>query len=706
MATHTFLLEIGTEEIPSRFVPAALEQLEAEFRKALESWRLEFGAVRTMGTPRRMAILAEGVAEAQPDREVVRQGPARQACFDADGNPTKALTGFVTAQGASLDDVTFVATDKGERATLTIQEKGKTASEVLTEVLPKVVLAPVFPKTMRWAHRKVRYARPIRWLVALLDGGVVPFAIEDIESGRTSAGHRFLGAKRIEVPTAADYVETMREQKVLVDPEERREEIRRQVLAVAEEIGGAPRSLDAVLDEVLYLVEWPTAFAGSFDESFLELPDVVPTTVLRKHQKYFPVSDAAGKLMARFIAVRNGDASGIENVRRGNEIVVNGRLRDGVFFFQNDVKRPLSERVADLDRVVFMYGLGSLREKTARLEKLAARTAEQLGFDEETTRVAVRAAHLCKADLTTNLVIEFTELQGVLGGVYAARSGEAAGVSEAIAEHYRPVSAEDGLPETLAGSALAIADKIDTVAGVLAIGEEPTGTADPHGVRRRLQGVAAMLLHGALPIDALDLARESLALYAKGGDDALAALERLLRQRAEAALEQAGLDLETRKAVLSVPLERLGQTLAVATAIAGLDAAEPDVLTDAWRASTRPSNIAAKRESDSTEVNAALFEDPAEQAMLAAVERMERAVAAFDAALEAAPLAGRLPAARDAAETALRAFAAEAVTVDAYFEAVMVMADDAAVRNNRLALCYRAYVAITKVAGLHHLNRM
>lgn len=706
MAGHRFLLEIGTEELPARFVGPALEQLREDFARTMASWRLTHGDVHAVGTPRRLALVVEDLVEGQADREVTVQGPPRGACFDKEGNPTKALTGFAAAQGAEPGDVTFVQTDKGERAVLTVAEKGRPAAEVLTEVLPRLVLGLSFPKSMRWAHRKVRFGRPIRWLVALLDGAVVPFAIEDIESGRATRGHRFLGGKSVEIADAGDYLTTMRSESVLVDPDERREEIRRQVLGLAAGLGGHPLHLEKVLEENLYLVEWPTAFVGSFEESFLELPDVVPTTVCRKHQKYFPLADASGKLLPRFVAVRNGNAEGIDKVRAGNEIVVHGRLRDAVFFFGNDMKRPLADRVGDLDRVTFIRGLGSLGEKTQRLTRLAATVADRLGLGEELSQRVARAALLAKADLTTNLVIEFTELQGILGAIYAERSGEEPGVARAIEEHYLPAGADDALPASLEGALLSIVDKVDSVIGVLSIGEAPTGTADPHGVRRRLQATAAIVLHRSLPLDLPALAEEALRLYAKDDRAPLGAFGEFLRQRAEAVLELDGVDLELRQAVMAQPLERLGQVLAVSRAIRQLDREDPATLDAAWRAVTRPSNIATKRLTDRTEVDTTLFDGPAEQAMFEAVGRIEAASDAFEARLAEPEVEGRFARIESAATAVLQAFAAEAETVDAYFQAAMVMAEDPDVQANRLALCYRAARAAARVASLQHLNRM
>ncbi len=706
MAGHTFLLEIGTEELPARFVGLALEQLREEFSRTMATWRLGHGAVRAVGTPRRLALLVEDLAAGQPDREVTVQGPPRAACLDKDGNPSKALLGFASAQGVEPSAVRFVETEKGERAVVTVAEKGRTTAEVLSELLPKLVLSPSFPKSMRWAHRKVRYGRPIRWMVSLLDGAVVPFAIEDIAAGRTSRGHRFLGNASVEIAHAGEYLETMRREYVLVDPDARREEIRRQVLALAEGLGGQPLHLEKVLEENLYLVEWPTAFVGSFEERFLELPDVVPTTVCRKHQKYFPLAGADGKLLARFVAVRNGDAEGVDNVRAGNEIVVGGRLRDAVFFFGNDIKRPLAERVGDLDRVTFIRGLGSLGAKAQRLVSLAGSASRQLALDPASAERLARAALLAKADLTTSLVIEFTELQGVLGGIYAVQAGEDARVAEAIGEHYQPASADDALPASLEGALLSILDKIDLVVGVLSIGEAPTGTADPHGVRRRMQGCAAIVLQRALPLDLPKLAEEALDLYGRDDRAPVGAFGEFLRQRAEAVLEQDGVDLELRQAVTALPLERLDQALAVSRAIRALDRDDAARLDAAWRAATRPSNIAAKRLSDRTECDASLFEGPAEQAMLEAVGRIEAAARAFVAVLAEPALAGRFERIERAATEALSAFAAEAETVDAYFAAVMVMAEDPDVQANRLALCYRAARAFAEVASLQHLNRM
>jgi glycyl-tRNA synthetase beta chain len=542
-------------------------------------------------------------------------------------------------------------------------------------------------------------------LLALLDNNVVPFAIEDIASGSTTRGHRFLGRAEVRVPRASDYAETLRGECVLVDVEERREEIRRQVLAAASALSGVPTFFEEQLEENLHLVEFPTAFVGRFREEFLRLPEVVLTTVMRKQQRYFPVAGPDGKLLPAFIGVRNGGSEHIGNVAAGNEIVVTGRFRDAAFFFERDRARPLGDRVPDLDRVVFLHGLGRLGEKARRVASLCALACEQVGADDSLRASVRRAAELCKADLTTSLVIEFTSLQGVIGGVYAELSGEAPEVAAAIGEHYRPATAEDSLPATRAGTILSLADKLDTVAGVLWKGEAPTGTADPHGVRRRLQGIAAMLFAGGLGVDVQALSRAAFALYGEADAAVLDLFDEMLLDRANAALSAAGIEPELRNAVLSVPVARWGQALAVARAVGDLDAAEPDVLTLAWRAATRPGNIVGKRESDRTDVDTALFEHESEGELLDAVQRVESAADAFDAAIAAGPPEERFARIHDAALCALRAFAGEAECVDRFFEAVMVMAEDDALRDNRLALLYRAHLAFTRVVALHHLSR-
>lgn len=705
MAPRTLLLEIGTEELPARFVPPALEQLRDEMSAALRSRRLEYQSVRSTGTPRRLVVFVEGLAEKQPDRRVEIQGPPRPACFDGEGRPSKALEGFARAQGVGLEQVTFVETDKGVRAAVSIDEPGRPAVEVLSEILPRVVLCPTFPKTMRWGHRRTRYGRPIRWLLALLDSDIVPFNIEDIESGRASRGHRFLGSSWVEVPSAAEYMTTLRSQYVMVDHEERSEEIRAQVLEAARQVGGVPMYLNEVLEENLYLVEWPTAFSGRFSEEFLDLPEVVPTTVMRKHQKCFPVARSDGGLLPYFVAVRNGTAEHIDGVIKGNQVVVHGRLRDAVFFFRNDLRRSLADRAKDLDRVVFMHGLGSLAEKTRRVEALTYEMARSLGLPAEATEHARRAAELCKADLTTSLVIEFTGLQGILGGIYAALTGEPTPVAEAIGEHYRPVSADDTLPQTLPGCILSIADKIDTVAGVLSIGQAPTGTADPHGVRRRLQGIAAILLRKALPLDVTLVAHEALAQYDCHDARIEDQLIEMLYQRAEAVLEQEGIGVDLRQAVLAIDLARLGQALAVARAIQAMDRDSPETLDAAWRAATRPANIVTNRESDSTEVNPALFESEAERRLHASVARIETIADVFDREIARAPLSDRFRVIQDEARTALANLALEAPVVDGFFDEVMVMAEGPRVRANRLAMLYRAHLAVTRIANLHALRR-
>lgn len=704
MSGGTLILEIGVEELPSRFVSPALTDLRSTLAALLTASRLDHGAISAMGTPRRLALLAHDVSRAQPDRELTVQGPPRNACFDAEGKPTRVLEGFAAAQGCSADAVRFVETDKGERAMVAVREPGRSALEVLAEILPRVALSPSFPKAMRWGHRRLRYGRPIRWVLALFDDEVVKFSIEDIVSDRVTRGHRFLGQESVEIATAQDYVEVLRAHRVMVAADEREASIRDQVVAAAASLGGRPLHLEELLQENLHLVEWPTAFTGQFAEEFLELPQVVPVTVLRKHQRCFPVVREDGRLLPAFVAVRNGDEFGLDSVRRGNEVVIHGRLRDAAFFFRKDLSRPLSERAADLDRVVFMHGLGSLRERTERLVALCDTASRQLGLPDETRFATRRAAELCKVDLTTSLVIEFTELQGVIGGVYARLSGELDAVSQAIGEHYRPASADDAIPESVPGAILSVVDRIDHCIGVLSLGEAPTGTADPHGIRRRLQGLAAIVVRMALPLDVIAIARECARLYG-AGSACVEAYAELQRQRSDAALEVEGIPPDVRAAVLDVPAGRLFQALGVARAIMELDGSAPSLLTAAWRAGTRPANIVAKRTSDRTEVDSALFEHEVEAELLRSVERVVAAGERFDARVAASPLGERGEAVKLAAREALAAFAAEAEVVDRFFDTVMVMVEDDRLRDNRLAMLYRAHLGFTRIACMNRMQR-
>jgi glycyl-tRNA synthetase len=515
-----FLLEIGTEELPAGDVRAALAQLQEAAPALLAEARLAHGAVQVMGTPRRLVVYVSDLATRQADVERMVKGPPARAAYDAQGNPTKAAEGFARSQGVPVESLVRRTEGGGEYVYAVKVERGRPAREVLGERLPFLIASLRFEKTMRWNASGVAFSRPIRWLVALLGEEVVPFEYAGIASGRVSRGLRPQGSPEIVIPRAADYPSLMNEHGIVVDREARKQQVR-------EEVNGLLRGLQAqvavdpdLLEEVTDLVECPTALLGSFDPAYLALPREVLITVMKKHQRYFPVV-AGERMEPRFIAVRNGDRAHLDVVRAGNEGVLRARFADAVYFYRTDTRKKLEEYLPRLETLTFQERLGSMLEKTRRIERLTAWLGRQLGWHESDPEMqtALRIAHLCKADLATQMVIEFTSLQGVMGREYALRSGESEEVAQGIYEHYLPRFAGDALPTRRAAIVVGIADRLDSLAGLFAVGLTPTGSADPFGLRRAASGLVQLLAH--------DL------LFRSPTDSAPPALLELLRQAAE-----------------------------------------------------------------------------------------------------------------------------------------------------------------------------
>ncbi len=484
------LLEVGTEELPARFVQPARLQLEQALQGMLREERLAPASVRSWATPRRLAVLAEGVPGRQPDAERVVRGPAAHVAFDSAGRPTAAAVGFARSQGVPVEALERRSTGSGEYVFARRVVQGRAAGEVLVEAVPRLLASLSFPKTMRWARYDLRFARPIRWVVALLDEDVIPFEVAGVRAGRLTFGHRQLspGPHILQCADARHYEQVTRTAYVLADREARRAEVAAQVRRRAQEAGGEAELHEALLDEVTDLVEWPTAFLGWFDAEFLELPEPVLVTVMRHHQRYFPVR-RGGVLLNAFVGVRNGDREGLDAVREGNEWVLRARLVDARFFYQEDRKRSLEEWAERLEFVTFHEKLGSLRQKVQRLERLCRWLADALRLSPDQASQLERAARLCKADLSTHLVGEFPELEGVVGAIYARLDGEPPEVCEAVEEHYRPRGSGDEVPRSALGALLAVADRVDTLVGFVGIGILPSGSADPYGLRRAAAGL-------------------------------------------------------------------------------------------------------------------------------------------------------------------------------------------------------------------------
>ena len=478
MSTKELFFELGTEEIPAGFIPRAMAGMEAIITRELFNARLSFDEIKTLATPRRLALMVKGIPAVQPDAELTATGPSKKAAYDADGKPTKAAEGFARGQGVDVSAIRIVTTDKGEYISITRTETGRPTHELLSEILPKLINEIPFKKSMRWGDLDVRFARPIHWIVALFDGVVVPFEFGNITSGAVSRGHRFMANTAFPVRDYAHYLEECERHFVIPDPERRKEIIRRETHRVAIAAGGHLLPDEELLEQVSFLVEYPSAVHGTFSEEFLKVPKEVLITSMRSHQRYFSIVDAGGKLLPGFITINNTLTQDPSVVVKGNQRVLRARLSDARFFFEEDQKIRLDERVEALKKVVYQQKLGTSFEKMERFKALAEGLADSLN-----TAVKAqtgRAAWLCKADLVTGMVGEFPEVQGIMGREYALLEGEDAAVAAAIAEHYLPIQAGGELPASDIGAFVSIADKLDTICGCFGVGLIPTGAADPY----------------------------------------------------------------------------------------------------------------------------------------------------------------------------------------------------------------------------------
>jgi glycyl-tRNA synthetase beta chain len=668
MAKDLFL-EIGCEEIPAGFVPKAMADMEQLMKRELESARLAFGEILTMGTPRRLVLAVKGLSDRQPDAELTAMGPAKNVAFDADGKPTKAAQGFARGQGVDVSQLELVMTEKGEYVAARKSEKGRDTSELLTEILPRLINAIPFKKSMRWGDLEARFARPVHWIVALFDGSVVPFSFGNIESGSASRGHRFMANSTFPVRDLAHYLEECERHFVIPDPQRRKDIIRREIARVAVKAHGNVLPDEALLEQVAFLVEYPSAVHGTFSKDFLAVPREVLITSMREHQRYFSLVDDQGKLLPGFITINNTLTDDPEVVVKGNERVLRARLSDARFFFDEDQKHTLESRVDALKAVVYQAKLGTSYEKMERFRELARMLAERI--NPAVSEKAQRAATLCKADLVTGMVGEFHEVQGIMGREYALHDGEDEAVANAIAEHYLPTQAGGELPSSDIGAFVSLADKIDTICGCFSVGLIPTGSADPYALRRSAIGIINIILDKGY--------REPLSALVAASLDLLAA--KMTRPREE--VQRDVLEFfkgrfvnqmadrfasDAVDAVVSVSFDDLVDAAAKIQALAEFRNREDfGPLAVAFK---RVCNIV--KEGVETPVSEALFEDPAEGALY-------RALQGVSGKVEGALQGGDYLA-------ALTQIATLKETVDQFFDKVMVMAEDERVRQNRLAL--------------------
>lgn len=663
------LFEVGVEELPSRFVSSTLEQIKNNLIRLFNENRIVFDNIETYGTPRRLTLVVKGISDRQSNLEEEVKGPSKKIAVDADGNFTKPALGFIKSKGLKEEDIYFKQVGKDEYIFGTIKQEGIETSEVLKTILPESVKNVTFPKAMRWGGKNMRFARPIRWMVTLLNDEVLEINLEGIVSSNVTKGHRFLGEREFEVNSLEDYYNKLEANYVVLDQDKRKQLIKEQCIEVANSLGGEVEFDDDLLEEITHLVEYPTAFYGEFDEKYANLPKEVVTTPMKEHQRYFPVLKD-GKLLPNFIAVRNGNDYKIEVVKAGNEKVLVARLEDALFFYNEDTKKNLESYIEKLKTVVFQAKLGTVYDKTLRIEKLSLDILESLNLNnikEDTSR----AAKLCKADLVTNMVFEFTELQGIMGREYAKVAGENEAVSEAIFEHYLPRFAGDMLPQTNTGIVLSIADKLDSIAGFFAIGIQPTGSQDPYALRRQALGVLSILMDKKLDINLQELVNHALDNYNNlefNREEVSAQIMEFFKERIKNLFRDLGIRYDVIEAVLNTDINDISDMHTRAVELNKWLSTEG--LVEMLTAFNRVSTLAQKAESSN--INEELLKEDAE---IKLYNRFKEIKVKVEELLKDKKYS-----------EALDAFASLRPLVDNMFDNVMVMDKDNDIKNNRLAL--------------------
>ena len=678
------LFEIGAEEIPAGFMPNILGQLKQLAETKLNDAHLPFESIATYGTPRRLALIVKGLADTSAEISERHKGPSASIAYDADGNATKAAIGFARGKGLDVSDLVV------EDGYIYAETKtaGVPAKDIVTDMLPQLITGLNFPKSMHWGNLDAKFVRPIRWLVALLDEEVIPVEFATVQSGNVTRGHRFLGADEITIKNAASYVDTLKENFVMVDQDARRELISKQLHDIAASKNASIVWDDDLLEEINYLVEWPTALCGGFEESYLALPDAAIITPMKDHQRYFPLVDQEGKLLPMFLTVRNGSDHSIEVVQAGNERVLRARLDDAKFFFNEDRKKPLIDRQDGLTKIVFQEGLGNLADKTERLLKLGRVFGEECELHEDARVVLERATELAKTDLTTGMVTEFTELQGVMGKEYALLDGESPEVAEAIFEQYLPRFAGDVLPQTEAGKVLSIIDKVDNIVATFSRGLIPTGSQDPYALRRQTIGILNILLGSEWNISLRPIFKASMELLnvpAEKQEELLNQVEEFFTLR----LKNIFLDREVPHHVIDLLLSN--NELSVADAeglVKALLANRIDENVELVQAFTRMYNLV--KDVTYTGVDESLLKEEAERALYeAATKASEASIDAWD---------------KNDYDAVVAVPATLVPTINTFFEDVMVMDKDEAIKANRLQLVRLAYSVMAIIGDISALK--
>ncbi|MGD6898944.1 glycine--tRNA ligase subunit beta [Bacillus infantis] len=670
MAKRDLLLEIGLEEMPARFVTDSMNQLASKVEKWLEEKKVPHGGISAFSTPRRLAVLVKDVSETQEDIHEEAKGPARKIAQNDAGEWSKAAIGFSRGQGLGVDDIYFKEINGIEYAHVNKFIKGAETASILPE-LKDIAESLTFPKNMRWADRDMRYVRPIKWIMALFGQDVIPFEIAGVPASNWTLGHRFLGEK-IEITEPAEYEKSMLGQFVLVNAEERKNGIRSQIERLAEENNWVIPVDEDLLEEVTNLVEYPTALFGKFEEVFLEIPEEVLITSMKEHQRYFPVKSAEGILLPYFITVRNGDHNHLEQVAKGNEKVLRARLADAAFFYQEDQKMDIESALQKLGSIVYHEEIGTLAEKVERVRKLANELAGSLSLNPEEKKTVDRAAEISKFDLVSQMVYEFPELQGFMGEKYAAQKGEDAAVAKAINEHYMPRNAEDSAPESNEGAVLAVAEKLDTISSFFAIGMIPSGSQDPYALRRQAAGIVQILFVKGWKLELEEVIKKSLALVKESGvgkkeeEQVYDELLSFFKLRIKHTLQERSIRYDIIDAVLS---GKVGSMASLIKRAEVLNARKgEDGFKESMEALSRVLNIASKAEHPAA-VDQGLFENKEETELYS---RFLEVSAEIGNGVEEEEYYMLLVSMRP--------------EIGAYFENTMVMADNAALKENRLSM--------------------
>lgn len=682
---HTLAFEIGVEEIPAFDLDSANKQLEKMVPAAFADARIPYDSIEIHSSPRRLIVMAYGVADATEALVEEYKGPAAKIAFDADGNPTKAAIGFARGKGLSPESLERREVNGTEYVFATKNIPATPVADLLPDVLAGFITAIKWPRSCRWAAYREYFVRPVRWIVAMLDDVVLPVSFAGAESSNFTMGHRVLAPGKHTVDTAANLLDVIRAAYVIPTQAERERIIREGVAAIEAETGFTADLPAKTLLEVVNLSEYPQPLVSTFDEDFLQVPEEIIVDAMLMHQRYFPLYDAAGKLTNKFIIVSNGNPECAATIIDGNERVVRARLDDAKFFYEEDLKHPLESYIEKLDKVVFQESLGTVRQKAERLEKLACALSADAQLDAADAADAKRAARLCKADLVTNAVIEFTSVQGVMGSYYAAASGETPQVAQAIGQHYQPRFAGDALPDTTVGKLVALADKLDTICGLFAVGQGPTGSSDPFALRRSAIGIVNMLETG-LPISLAAAIDESLASFADQGVafDAAAVRAEVVDffvTRTKVMLRDGGVNADTIDAVLAAGVEEPAVISQRAHALEDARANDAETFDNLATAYARANNL--RKPELGEDVDDALLTEP-ERALAGAVATAEQAVASALAS--------------DDFAAALSQLAALRAPIDGFFADVMVMDEDAALRDNRLRLLNRFVAVFANVA--------